>query len=271
MCRILGAVGPARPLDQLLYDPPCSLEHQAHAPRYQDLGRINADGWGVAWYDPLVDGGHRPARYRTATPMWADQRFRDIAPFIRSGHVVAAVRNASPGSPVEESGSSPFIAGRHAFTHNGFVSGFRGRLGVELRTGLSAARAEGILGAADSEVVFAMVLDQLDLGVPMAEALVAVIDRLHEVTDGKFNFLLSDGHTLVATREGNSLFTLERPARPDPAATSPAATDAVDPEPADAVQRIVASEPHDDDPAWCEVPDHAVVTVTATDLTVHPR
>jgi glutamine amidotransferase len=146
------------------------------------------------------------------------------------------------------------------------VSGFRGRLGVELRTGLSAARAEGILGAADSEVVFAMVLDQLDLGVPMAEALVTVIDRLHEVTDGKFNFLLSDGDTLVATREGNSLFTLERPAPPDPAAT-----DAADPEPADAVQRIVASEPHDDDPAWCEVPDHAVVTVTATDLTVHPR
>lgn len=258
MCRILGAVGPAVALDSLLAEPPFSLEHQAHAPRYQALGRINADGWGVAWYDPQVDGGRRPARYRTATPMWADQRFRDIAGFIRSGHVVAAVRNASPGAPVEETGSSPFVADGWAFTHNGYLTGFRDRLGVELRRGLTDRRAAGVLGAADSEVVFAMVLDRIDAGAAPVDAVTDVLDHLQQRTTGCFNVILTDGTTLLATREGNSLYTLERDLPSSPAA--PAGR-----------QRVVASEPFDDDPGWTEVPEHALVTVTATDLTVQPR
>ena len=51
MCRILAYAGPPVALDALLSAPPHSLEHQAGAPRLQDPGRINADGWGVAWYD----------------------------------------------------------------------------------------------------------------------------------------------------------------------------------------------------------------------------
>lgn len=258
MCRILGYVGPAIALDSLLYAPPFSLEHQSHAPRHQDLGRINADGWGVAWYDPLVDGGRRPARYRTATPMWADRRFREIADFIGSGHVIAAVRNASPGSPIEETGSSPFIRRGYAFTHNGFVSDFRNGLGEDLRRQVNDRNARSILGSADSEVLFAMLLDLLDEGASMVNALGELLDDLNDHgAAGKFNFMLSDGTTLVATREGNSLFTLERRVpRPD----GP-----------DGVERVVASEPYDDEPDWREVPDHSFVTVTTTALTVQSR
>lgn len=242
MCRILAYAGEPIALDQLLYAPAHSLERQAHAPRHQTLGRINADGWGVAWYDPAV--GTAPARYRTATPMWADNRFKDIASFIRSAHAVAAVRNASPGAPVEETGNSPFVADQYAFTHNGFVTGFREGLGVQLRRGLSERRDAQVLGAADSEVLFAMVLDLLDKGASLTDAVRDVIAELLSVAEGKLNLILSDGTTIVATREGNSLFTRSRP-----------------------TGHVVASEPFDDDADWIEVPDHSLVVLTATTIT----
>jgi len=246
MCRLFGYVGAPVSLRALLYDPPHSLERQAHKPRHQLPGRINADGWGVAWYDGRA--AEVPARYRTARAMWADESFRGIAEHIHSGHVIAAVRNASPGAPVEDSGASPFSADTYAFSHNGYVEGFRGELGVRLRRELSVPRALGVTGGADSEVVFAMVLDRLDHGAPMADALVAVLEQLLEEAGGKFNFLLSDGREMVATRSQNSLFTLDRGEG----------------------SRIIASEPFDDTADWVEVPERSLVTMTATSLKVEP-
>jgi len=244
MCRLFGYIGAPVPLAALLYDPPHGLERQAHKPRHQLPGRINADGWGVAWYDGALD--EVPARYRTATPMWADESFRGIATHIRSAHVLAAVRNASPGAPVEPTGSSPFVGDHFAFSHNGYVEGFRGTLGVELRRGLSDRRALGITGGADSEVVFAMILDCLDDGASMTDALVAVLDQLLDKADGKYNFLLSDGREMVATRHRNSLFTLDRGDE----------------------GRIVASEPFDDADDWLEVPERSLVTLSPTSLKI---
>jgi len=243
MCRILGYVGPPVALDDLLFAPPFSLRFQAHTPRMQEVGRINADGWGVGWYDRSVRP--EPARYRTATPMWADARFAGIAPLIRTDLCVAAVRNASPGSPVEETGNSPFVAGRYLFTHNGYVVGFREGLGVQLRRALSERREGDIIGSADSEVLFAMVLDRLDKGASMPDAIAAVVAELHELTTGRFNFMLTDGHVIVATRDGNTLFHRSRTTPDGPAV-------------------IIASEPFDDDQDWVELPE-GTITTTARD------
>ncbi len=79
---------------------------QAYAPRHQRHGRINADGFGVGWYAPDVRA--EPARYRTTTPMWADNSFASLAGVVSSGAIVAAVRNASPGLPVDESCTAPY-------------------------------------------------------------------------------------------------------------------------------------------------------------------
>ncbi len=251
MCRLIGYAGPTVTLETMLFDAPFSLRRQAHAPRHQTLGRINADGWGVGWYDPAIRP--EPARYRTATPMWADIRFAEIAPLIRTGCFVAAVRNASPGSPVEETGSSPFTADDYLFTHNGYLDGFREGLGVALRHGLTERREGALLGAADSEVVFAMVLDRLDKGASLATAVTEVLGEIHDLTTGAFNFLLTDGTTMVATRDGNSLFTRSLA---DPAADS-----------ADA-GHVIASEPYDDDPRWQPVPDRSLATIADGTLTI---
>jgi glutamine amidotransferase len=244
MCRLLGYAGPALALDALLFTPPFSLRRQAHAPRFQEPGRINADGWGVGWYDRAIRP--EPARYRTATPMWADQRFAEIAPLIHTELCIAAVRNASPGAPVEETGSSPFVSGRYLFTHNGYVDGFRQGLGVQLRRGLSERRDAGIFGAADSEVIFAMLLDRLDKGAGMDDAVAEVLGELRDLTTGRFNFLLTDGDAIVATRDGNSLFVL--------GGVPPAGGDG-----RGAV--VIASEPYDDDPRWSPLADRTLTTI----------
>jgi glutamine amidotransferase len=242
----------------LVLTPPHALRTQSYAPRFQDVGKINADGWGIGWYDRAVRP--EPARYRTATPMWADQRFGDMAPLLRSDLVVAAARNASPGSPVEQTGNSPFVAGRYLFTHNGFIEGFRQGLGVVLRRRLSEARDAAILGAADSEVLFGLILDRLDKGEPMTRAITDVLADLAELTSGRYNLLLADGDTLVATRDGNSLFTLPPGPSADPATPE-----------GPPLGRIIASEPFDGDPRWVEIPDRSlVVTDRLGELTITP-
>lgn len=251
MCRLLGYLGPPVALGDLLYGATHSLEHQSHAAREQntDGRRINADGWGVGWYDFAIRS--QPARYRTATPMWADSRFREIASLIQSGSVVAAVRNASPGAPVEETGNAPFTADSYLFAHNGYLDGFRDGLGVQLRRGLSERRDTDILGAADSEVIFAMILDRLDKGASAIDALREVVSELFQLTTGRLNFILSSGSTIVATRAGNTLVTCSRTINGN-------------------VKRIVASEPFDDDPSWQDVPERSLVVVSSDAVDVEP-
>ena len=51
MCRHLAYVGPPVTLEKLIIKPEHSLLQQAFAPRHQTHGTINADGFGVGWYD----------------------------------------------------------------------------------------------------------------------------------------------------------------------------------------------------------------------------
>src|SRR5690606_7711644 len=172
MCRHLAYLGPARSLASLLYDPPHSLEHQSHRTYEQRWVTMNPDGWGVGWWDPEV--GETPARYRTDKPMWADRSFRSVADVVRAGAVVAAVRAATPGTPVVETGSAPFAEGRWLFSLNGYVSDFPGPAADRLRRALSPARSAALEGTTDSEVLFGLVLDAVDGGATPAEACAAV-------------------------------------------------------------------------------------------------
>ena len=61
MCRHLAYVGAPLLLGELLTDPPFSLVRQSWAPRRQQHGVVNADGFGIGWY---VDGLTEPARHR---------------------------------------------------------------------------------------------------------------------------------------------------------------------------------------------------------------
>src|SRR5438477_4288881 len=105
MCRHLAYLGPPVTLASLVLDAPHSLLHQSYAPKHQRSGTMNADGFGAGWWDLGVRP--EPARYRRAVPMWTDRSLASIAGLVRSGAVVAAVRSATPPTPVEESGAAP--------------------------------------------------------------------------------------------------------------------------------------------------------------------
>jgi gamma-glutamyl hercynylcysteine S-oxide hydrolase len=248
MCRHLAYVGPSVTLEKLIIKPEHSLLQQSFAPRYQTHGTINADGFGVGWYDR--DKRVEPARYRTTRQIWADLSFASIAGLVSSNAVLAAVRSASPGMPIEETSTPPFTEGPWLFSHNGFVPGFRTGVGRELRRKVSETRALGIAGATDSELLFALVLDRLDADTPPADALVSVIGLVEELTTARLNLLLTDGDRIAATACRNSLFVLD----------DRQLTDAV----------VVASEPYGDDAGWEVVKDGSVVEFGDDKLEVHP-
>jgi len=249
MCRHLAYVGPSVTLEELILVPEHSLLRQASAPRYQTHGRFNADGFGVGWYDR--DTRVEPARYRTTRPIWADTSFASVAGLVRSDAVLAAVRSASPGMPVEETSTAPFTDGAWLFSHNGFVPGFEGETGRALRRTVSDTRVQKIAGGTDSELLCALVLDRLDAGAPPADALVSVVALVEErQPDARLNFLLTDGEQIAATACRNSLFVLDDRER----------TGAV----------VVASEPYDDGAGWEAVADRSVVELDEDKLVVRP-
>src|SRR5215211_5190874 len=98
MCRMVAYLGKTeRPLSSLVLDPQHSLLVQSYAPKEMMSGVVNADGFGIGWYAPEVDG--EPAVYRSNAPIWADRSFASIAPRVRSSTIFAAVRSATPGLP----------------------------------------------------------------------------------------------------------------------------------------------------------------------------
>ena len=116
MCRHLGWLGRETSVSSLVLDPPHGLRVQSYAPRRQKHGLMNADGWGVGFFD-----GATPRRWRSAAPLWGDVSFASVAPALRSHCVVAAVRSATVGMPIEASATAPFTDGQWLLSHNGVV------------------------------------------------------------------------------------------------------------------------------------------------------
>jgi glutamine amidotransferase len=244
VCRHLAYLGPPLRLGRLLVDAPHALIEQARRPRLQTSGTANPDGFGMAWYEPDQP---TPRRYRTVTPIWNDPELADLAR-VEAPALVAAVRLASPGSPVDVTGNAPFVAERFAWSMNGVVDGWHDGVGDGLRGRVSRHRAAGIGGVTDSEALFALALDVLDAGGSLAEALATVVATVGARATGRLNVLLTDGRQLAASAYGNSLFTRE-----------------------DDRSVVVASEPLDDDAGWTPVPDRSLVTADAGGAAVRAR
>jgi glutamine amidotransferase len=253
MCRHLGYLGPPRTLHELMCAPPHSLEHQSYAPLYNLCNALNADGFGVGWFDAGPGGGGRPPgsdrvrRFRRAQPIWTDVSFHEVAEVIESSCVVAAVRSATTGFPVEESCAQPFRAEGRLFSHNGLVEGFAG-VEAKLRdlagdlAGMPDARAP-----VDSALLFALAVRRWRAGRPLGEGLADAVATIAGLAPGRYNFLAADGSTLAATTWGDSLFVH-----------------------ATEQKVVIASEPYDDDPRWDRVPDRSLVVADASGVRIRP-
>ncbi len=273
MAAYLG--GPEVALSSVVLEPEHSLVVQAYAPKEMLSGTVNVDGFGVGWYVP--DGQSsgevdpEPAVYRSNDPIWTDRSFAGIAPKLRSRAVFAAVRDATPGLPAEESGVPPFAAGPYTFMHNGAVEDFRSRAMRPLREALSDESYAMLLGVSDSETVFAGLLDRIlgrnsygsqePMGLAAAAAeTVRQVSALGEKLGLQvtLNLGVTDGVSMAFTRyslqgPGNSLYYLED------GGSSPGAV-------------VVASERLDGDPGWTAVPDRHLLLVRGPDsgVELHP-
>ncbi len=233
MCRHLGWLGAEATVSSLVLDPPFGLRVQSYAPRRQKHCLLNADGWGVGFFDTSAEGssgGGVPRRWRSQAPLWGDVSFDSIAPALRSHCVVAAVRSATVGMPIEVSATAPFTDGQWLLSHNGIVD----------RAVLpQPVRAESVC---DSAILAATIFERgLDaLGETLAE--IAAADP-----GARLNILAANGSRMLATAWGDTLSILRR---------------------ADGV--VLASEPYDNDSDWEDVPDRHLVEVTADGVTLTP-
>jgi len=225
MCRHLGWLGDSVSVASLILEPANGLLVQSYSPRRQKHGLLNADGWGVGFFD-----GATPRRWRSAAPLWGDSSLASVAPALRSGCVVAAVRSATVGMPIEPSASAPFTDGEWLLSHNGVVD----------RAVLPLSRtAESTV---DSAVLAAHVF---------AEGMDHLADTVRNVGEAdpsaRLNILAANGSRMVATVWGDTLSVLRRP---------------------DGV--VLASEPYDDHPDWQDIPDRHLVEVTAAGVAMTP-
>ncbi|MFJ8105982.1 ergothioneine biosynthesis protein EgtC [Streptomyces sp. NPDC096132] len=245
MCRHIACLGPREPLGRVLVDPPHALYRQSWAPRRQRYGTVNADGFGVGWYaedDPV------PARYRRAGPIWADLSFADLARVVRSGALLAAVRDATLAGADAEAAAAPFATGTWLFSHNGAVAGWPGSL-ESLAASLPPAALLSMEARNDSAFVWALVLARLRAGDTESQALADTVLEVAAAAPGsRLNLLLTNGEAITATAWGDTLWYLTEPGG----------------------RTVVASEPYDDDPRWQEVPDRTLLAASRTDVLLTP-
>ncbi|MFD3702937.1 class II glutamine amidotransferase [Nocardia sp. NPDC058658] len=155
MCRHLGYVGPPVGVGELVMRGPHSLYAQSWAPTDMRAGgTINADGFGVAWWR-RADVGIESARgtvtrYRNHAPIWTDPAVAEVLGQLESRSVLAAVRSATVGMPVERSACAPFTDEHWAFSHNGVIPDWRTTL-VAVVADLNEAFAAGADTSARSD------------------------------------------------------------------------------------------------------------------------
>ena len=248
MCRLVAYAGAPLPADVPVFSGDHSLVRQSYAPREMLSGHVNADGYGVAWHR-----GGLPVRAGSCRPIWQALDLRTLLASVRSRVILASVRNATVGIPVDESGNAPLAHGRWSFVLNGFVEDFREYYMRRLRGGLPDDLYGCLRGTSDTETLFLLAVAELRGGASPAEALQSVRDRvfgvLGEGHTAQLNMVLADDTGLAVLRTGsvrpmNSLY-MAQTHRLTPAGV------------------LVASEPFDRDPSWHPVPSGAAVTLRA--------
>lgn len=259
MCRHLGYVGPPVAVGELLVRGPHSLVVQSWAPRrMRGGGTINADGFGAAWWRRANTGAdevrHTVTRYRNPAPIWTDPAVEEVLGQLESPAVVAAVRSATVGMPIERGACAPFTDEHRAFSHNGVVRSWRTVLTAVLAD-LDAGLPTPVFGSPAALLDAESLTDSAALWV-LLRALLTVLDPadalsrltgtvLRHAPDARLNLLLGDGDRLWATTVYHSLSAL--------------VTDD---------STVLSSEPYDDDPRWQSVPDRSLVTAVPGGLTV---
>ena len=183
--------------------------------------------------------------YRNPMPIWTDPAVDEVLGQLSATAVLAAVRSATVGMPIDRASCAPFVRGSWAFSHNGVVPDWHktiaGSRSVGLgRDGLDAATCWSWSPRPIPPPYGWRSPLRLDATDPSAALVRLVADVLRAAPDARLNLLLGDGERLWATTCYHSLSVLAA-------------------ENDDRRRVVIASEPYDDDPRWQPVPDRRLV------------
>lgn len=245
MCRLLAYLGEPTPAAPLVFGGAHSLYEQSWRPRELLSGSVNADGYGVVWYR---DG--LPGRIAGDRPIWYDDDLETTLAALESDCVFAALRNGTPGIPIDRSGLLPLVHDRWSFALNGYVPDFRASHMRALRGQLPDDLYGRLRGSSDSETLFLLSVAELLRGATIVGALMRTVERVVERVgdeEAQLNLVLSDGQRIAAVRTGtklvtNSLYVAERP---------PFAPEGV----------VLASEAPEAGAAWSPVDGHSWIEI----------
>ncbi len=209
MCRFVAYIGDEKILlRELLSQPINSLIQQSREAR-QGSAKVNADGFGISWYDH--DVSNVPGIYKSIQPAWNDYNLLHLVRMISSACFIGHVRNATMGD-VSNMNCHPFCHQAYSFVHNGTIFGFN-RLKRHLRKALTDGSFDMIKGNTDSEHFFSLLLDNLPQGegdimaIDLYEAVLSAIRRVKTLKENlgmierdELNVVFSNGKQLLATR-----------------------------------------------------------------------
>ena len=211
MCRFVAYLGRPATLAHVVSEPEHSLVVQSYQPREMTAGTINADGFGVGWYNRTLDP--TPCVYTNICPIWSDRNLPGLSKHIASDCIFANVRSATPGQAVDQSNCQPFAYQRFLFMHNGFIENFRTTLMRPIRDALRDEYYSAIGGTTDSEHIFAFLLNGLHGRFTSWQMIAEVVQTtVHQLAvwarqwDVRvaLNLALTDGEVVVASRFANS-------------------------------------------------------------------
>lgn len=254
MCRFVAYLGQTVTLERVVSAPAHSLVVQSYRPVEMTSGVVNADGFGVGWYNRALD--LTPCVYTNTSPIWGDRNLAALSRHVASDCIFANVRSATADVAVDQSNCQPFAYRQLLFMHNGYIERFRVTLMRKLREVLRDEYYTAIGGLTDSEHIFALLLNRLH-GRPVTlptlmDAVGATISQLRQWADRSglrlaLNCAVTNGEYMVVSR-----FSTVAPA---PSlyytVTSPFFSDAA----------VVASERLYTGPDWIAVPAGSVMGI----------
>jgi len=213
VCRLFVYQGKSVSMHDLLIRPGHSLLKQSFQSNERTYS-VNADGFGVAWYNPAIS--NEPAVFREISPAWSNMNLLEISKLIASQRIFAHVRAASHGIPVNETNCHPFKYNRMLWMHNGRVGSFN-KIRRAIEQELSEKAYQMIQGSTDSEYAFALFIHylhtvEIKTNYEVSDYLHALVSMIHKLRElnhhygehNSLNFAFTDGEITLITRYSDS-------------------------------------------------------------------
>jgi ergothioneine biosynthesis protein EgtC len=264
MCRFVAYSG-VNPilLKEIIADPENSLINQSKQAR-EGLHGINADGFGIAWYNQNIDP--TPGVFKSIQPAWNDRNLHHIVRKIETNCFLGHVRASTVGD-VTLNNCHPFTYENYSMVHNGTIRQFLA-LRRDLTDELDDVFFNHIKAQTDSEHLFALIMNFLhkdparSLEQAVKKAFIWVEKnqaKRDEEHFSRLNIGITDGKEMIITRyvtkgyDPLSLYYASKTYRSDSTPTTSC----------DTLRTLVASEPlndfaHD----WTEVPSNHYLHIT---------